>query len=144
MKTIGMTAIRARLLPVLAVLLVALPLGAAGGVQYFCHGMGRLMDKCCCPHASAKQTPAQVGCEDKIKSRDCCERLERVPGSVAGGLRERASSVVEVPPALAAPAPLAVLVFEPDARDVVAEPVSARAPPPRGPPIFLLNCSLLT
>src|SRR5688572_754649 len=125
-----MTALRARLLPILAVLLIALPLRAAGGVQYFCHGMGRLMDKCCCPHVSTVQSVGRAGCGSEIKARDCCERLESGSGNVATALRERASSVVGATPALAGPVPSVVCVFEPEARDVVAVPVAARAPPP--------------
>lgn len=142
MRSNRMVALRARLWPVLAVLLLALPLRAAGGVQYFCHGMGRLMDKCCCPSATTVQRVERGGCGSKIKSRDCCERLERGSGDVATPLRERASSVA-LAPASAEPAPLAVAVYEPEARDVVSVPVIARAPPPRGPPIFIVNCSLL-
>lgn len=140
-----MAAPRALLLPILAALLIALPLRAAGGVQYFCHGMGRLMDKCCCPHATTVQSVGRAGCGSEIKSRDCCERLERASASVATPLRERAWSSVGATPALAGPVAPVVRVFEPEARDVVAGPIAADlAPPPRGPPIFLLNCALLT
>lgn len=138
-----MVGLRARLLPVLAALLVALPLRAAGGVQYFCHGMGRLMDKCCCPVRTVP-VAQRLECGPELKSRDCCERLERGSSNLAPALRERVASVVGATPALAGSAPVMVVVFEPEARDVVAMPVAARAPPPRGPPIFLLNCSLLT
>ncbi len=144
MKSNRMVAPRALLLPILAALLIALPLRAAGGVQYFCYGMGRLMDKCCCPHATTVQSVDRAGCGSEIKSRDCCERLERASASLATPLRERASSVVGATPALAGPVASVVCVFEPEARDVVAGPIAARAPPPRGPPIFLLNCALLT
>lgn len=137
-----MVALRARLLPILMVPLVVLPLWAAGNVQYFCHLMGRVMDECCCPSVGGVQKHEHLGCSSEIKSRDCCERLERGSGNLAAAVRERASSV-EAMPALAAPESLATAVRQPETRDISLALVIARAPPPRGPPLFIVNCALL-
>jgi hypothetical protein len=130
-------------LPLLWAVLVALPLGALGSAQYFCHGMGRLVDKCCCAPLPLGPSVNRAGCSAEIKSRDCCERLERASGEAIPALREKAGAV-EVSAALAAPVPCVVPVAEPALRFVLPEPIEARAPRPRGPPIFLANCSLLT
>lgn len=122
---------------------MALPLGAVGGAQYFCHGMGRVVEKCCCAPLAAGPSVNRAGCGAEIKSRDCCERLDRASGEAIPAFREK-SGAVEVSAALVAPDPFVVPVAEPALRDVSPEPIEARAPPPRGPPIFLANCSLLT
>lgn len=136
-----MNALRARLLPILAALLMALPFGAAGSVQYFCHSMGLLMDESCCPSVSLQSgTRLREGSE--IKSQDCCERLSRASSAPAPALRDSAAPIGVA--AWVDPGLLVVAKLEPAEREVSVVPVEARAPPPRGPPIFLLNCSLLT
>jgi hypothetical protein len=138
-----MLALQARLLSLLAALLLAWPLGAAGA-QYFCHGMGRVVDTCCCPSAGTRApTALDADCGAKLQSRDCCERLERASGEVAPALREQAG-LAGFMPALAESSPIFVWRWEPGERDLVPEPVEARTLRPRGPPIFLANCSLLT
>jgi AcrB/AcrD/AcrF family len=143
MVSVEMLALRARLLPLVAALLLALPLGA-GGVQYFCHGMGRVMDRCCCA-SPITQVPTASGadCGAKLQSRDCCERLERASGNAATALREKAD-LAGFMAALAEPSPTIVPGSKPIERYVVAAPIEARTPRPRGPPLFLANCSFLT
>lgn len=134
---------RARLLALLALLLVALPLGAMGPNQYLCHAMGRVMDKCCCPAARADQTANHGPGVTKVKAPDCCQLLERSSHDSTPALREAAVRVHA--PELATAAPVVVVVLEPELLLLAAEVVQARAPPPRpGPPLFLKNCSLLT
>jgi hypothetical protein len=106
--------------------------------------MGRVVDKCCCPSPVAfTPTAIDASCGAKVQARDCCERLERASGDVAPVLREKAG-LAGFLPALAEPSPIVVRGSEPLGRDVIPEPVEARAPRPRGPPIFLANCSFLT
>lgn len=142
MNPVEMVAFRARVLPILAALLLALPLGAVGGAQYFCHAMGRLMNECCCTPVAAVPSVVLNGCSSQIKSRDCCERLERASSDAAPVLREKAASPKSTA-AVVERLPRVVMASEPDARDVVPEQLVARAPPPRGPPLFLANCSFL-
>lgn len=138
-----MRRIRARLLALLALVLVALPLGAMGRNQYLCHAMGRVMDECCCPAARAGQAPTQASGVAEVKARSCCELLERTSRDTAPALRD---GTLRVPAAELATAPsVVVVVLQPPPYVFEAEVVQARAPPPRaGPPLFLQNCSLLT
>jgi hypothetical protein len=143
MRSDEMLALQARVLPLVAALLLAWPLGARG-VQYFCHGMGRVVDKCCCPSAVTRAPAALgAGCGAKLQSRDCCERVEHASGNVATALREKAG-LAGFMPVLAESSPIVVGGSGPVERYVVPAPVEARTPRPRGPPIFLANCSLLT
>lgn len=135
-----MVAFRARLMPLLAVLLIALPLGATGRAQYFCHGMGTLMPRCCCPTGDvAAFAPSDYG--PRVESRPCCERLQRASTTAAPALRDPAS----FPNFMSAPAVAQTpnVPVTPEVGVLVAEAVRAREPPPRGPPIFLENCALL-
>jgi hypothetical protein len=141
MKKVRMAVFRARLLALLAVLLVAVPLGAAESVRYFCHSMGRVMAACCCPSAAAaKQTRPR--CSPEIRSRDCCERLQPDLTQAAPVVRDKASSAGYAP-ALLESQSLVVVGAALEADTLVSEPLEARAPPPRGPPLFLANCSFL-
>jgi hypothetical protein len=135
-----MAAFRARFMPLLAALLIALPLGATGGVQYFCHGMGRLMPRCCCPSGDVAAF-ARSGSGPRVESRPCCERLERASTAVAPSLREPASFQNFMSASALAQTP--TIPVTPEVGVLVAEALRAREPPPRGPPIFLQNCSLL-
>jgi hypothetical protein len=138
-----MLALRARLWPLLAALLLALPLGA-GGVQYFCHGMGQVVEKCCCSSPATRISTAISGdCGAKLQAPDCCERLERASGDVSTALHDKAG-LSGVTPALAEPSPIIVRGSGLVARYIVNEPVEAQARRPRGPPLFLANCSFLT
>ncbi len=86
-----MSILGARLWRLFAASIVALALQVAGTVQYFCHGMGRVVAKCCCPRTTTVQSTEDL-CGSKIQARDCCERLER-GDSAAPALRDRASSL---------------------------------------------------
>lgn len=138
MNVVSMVAWRARLSALLVVLLVALPLGAAN-VQYFCHSMGRLMDACCCP--SARSAQRQHDCRPKLVSRDCCERLQSTTDA-APIVRERVGFDTS-PLALVEQQRLMVVTTWPHSYELRVQPLEARAPPPRGPPLFVTNCSFL-
>lgn len=133
---------RARLLALLALVLVALPLGAMGQSQYLCRAMGRVMDECCCRAAPTAEVKHASGVTE-VKAPDCCQLLERSGRDSTPALRD---GNPRVPPAeLATTVPVVIVVLEPAPYLFAAEVVQARAPPPRaGPPIFLENCSLLT
>jgi hypothetical protein len=137
-----MHAVRSRALALLALLLVALPVVAAGGDQYFCHGMGRVMaDACCCSSGHARASATQTSRGPEIKARDCCERVEGGANDSVVAVREAAPSVFS--PALAIVPASVALVPKREIR-ALGESAQARAPPRRGAPIFLKNCSLLT
>ena len=142
MNMLEMAVLHPRILAMVAVLLLALPVGALGRVQYFCHGMARVMDECCCPRASTVQSVRPIECNAKIRSRDCCERLERATSQAAPALRENAGSPGS-PPAVLGSRPLIVVVAQREAPDSISTRLETSVPPPRGPPLFLANCSLL-
>lgn len=134
---------RARLLALLALVLVALPLGAMGQSQYLCRAMGRVMDECCCKAARAGEAAKPASGVTEAKAPDCCQLLERSGRDSTPALRE---GTPRVPAAeLATTVPVIIVVLEPAPYVFATEVVQARAPPPRArPPIFLENCSLLT
>jgi hypothetical protein len=138
-----MPLVRRRWFALLALLLVALPLGAAGRDQYFCRMMGRLMDSCCCvpPGADTSHVARSSG-GPRLERQDCCERVEGLRAS-ATALRDAA---VRLP--LSAFATLAcarpLLPELPSMGSVQGEAVQARAPPPTGPPLYLKHCALLS
>ena len=137
-----MHAVLSRALVLLALLLVALPLGATGGSQYFCRTMGRLMDDCCCRAARVAQSALSPECGTEIRSKDCCDRLDRAVDDAVAAVREGVPRIDS--PAVATLGSSVAVVAEPAIRMLGAEPVKARAPPRPGAPIFLKNCSLLT
>ena len=132
---------RARLLALLALLLVALPLGAGGSTRYLCRAMGRVMDSCCCPKAKAAHG-AQAAVTT-VKAPDCCSVLERAGHEGTPAVLDGAPRVPT--PELALATSIDIVVLEPGLYLLALDVVQARGPPPRpGPPLFLKNCSLLT
>lgn len=139
----GMRRVRARLLALLALILVALPLGATGRNQYLCHAMGRVMDECCCPTARPGEVAKHASGVAEVKARSCCELLERSSRDSVPALRE--GSLLVPAAELATTSHVVLVVLQPPPYLFEMEVVQARAPPPRaGPSIFLQNCSLLT
>jgi hypothetical protein len=137
-----MYAVRSRALALLALLLVALPVVAAGGDRYFCRAMGRLMaDACCCSSGHTGASAKQASRGPEIKAQNCCERVEGSANGSVVAVREVIPSVFS--PALAIVPGFVALVPKRELR-APGEPAQARAPPRRGAPIFLKNCSLLT
>lgn len=135
--------IRARLFALLALILVAMPLGATGRNQYLCHAMGLVMDECCCPAARAREVVKQDSGVAEVKARGCCELLERTGRDSTPALRDASMRVSAAE--LATAAEPVVVLLQPPPYVFEAEAVQARAPPPRaGPQLFLQNCSLLT
>jgi hypothetical protein len=139
-----MLALWARLMPFFAALLLALPGAGHGAAYLFCHGMGRVVDKCCCPATVASAPGAKRDpCGAKVQAPDCCERVQPASGTATAASREKAGLDASGP-ALPTASPVIVLRSHRFERDVVPEPIEARAPPPRGPPLFVANCSFLT
>jgi hypothetical protein len=145
MRSSEMLALWARLMPFFAALLLALPGAVHGAAYLFCHGMGRVVDKCCCPSTAASAAPSKgETCGAKVQAPDCCERVQPASGTATAASREKAAGIDGSIPALPTTSPTVVLRSDRFERDVVPEPIEARAPPPRGPPLFIANCSFLT
>lgn len=144
MRSVEMLALRARLLPLFAALLLALPGAGRGAAYLFCHGMGRVVDKCCCPSKVASAPAAeQDACGARVQAPDCCERVRTASAPVTAASREKASAD-SFASALPATHPALVVRSDRFEHDVEPEPVEARTPPPRGPPLFIANCAFLT
>jgi len=131
---------RPRLLALLMVLLVGAPLGAFARQHYFCHAMGRVMEKACCC-ASAKHAAARPGLPE-LRSRDCCERVKQAERDATPAVAQGDARIAA--PALATVEVVAIRVAPTPVRLAPSTSIQARAPPPTGPPLFLLNCSFLT
>jgi hypothetical protein len=143
--SVEMQALCTRLLPLFAALLLALPGAGRGAAYLFCHGMGRVVDKCCCPSAAAAAAGSKhESCGAKVQAPDCCERIQPASGTATAASREKAAGIDGSVAALSATSPVTVQRSDRFARDVVPEPIEARAPPPRGPPLFIAHCSFLT
>lgn len=138
-----MASLARRLLPLFAALLLALPGVGHGAAYLFCHAMGRVVEKCCCPSTEARAPGAKPdSCGAKVQAPDCCQRVEPGSGTVAAASREKAGLDGFVA-ALADTSPIVILAPERFERDVILKPVEAHAPKPRGPPLFIVNCSFL-
>jgi hypothetical protein len=131
-----------RLVPFFAALLLALPGVGHGAAYLFCHGMGRVVDKCCCPSVDRAPAAMDEGCGATVQAPDCCQRVEPGSGTAAAASRDKAGLDDFVTPSAAA-SPLVIIASERFERDVILQPVEARAPRPRGPPLFIANCSFL-
>jgi hypothetical protein len=123
-------------------MLIAWPVAAFGGNQLLCHMMGRVITSCCCaPASAAHRGTTNDGSVAELRSRSCCERLDRADREALPGIRG-----VEVrvhAPTFVATAPAFTALPEPERRTLRAGPLLARAPP-TATPIFLKNCSLLS
>jgi hypothetical protein len=129
--------LRARLVVVLASLLLLWPLGAPAHARYFCRMMDRVLDSCCCRRDSALEA---LHAEAEARSPDCCVRLTQ--GALPAGDTRRDAATPGWLPAVLASRELDVPVASPsDALDragVTKEGVVAR-----GPPLFLKHCVFL-
>ncbi|MEO8185127.1 MAG: hypothetical protein ABI895_40490 [Deltaproteobacteria bacterium] len=129
--------LRARLVALLASLLVLWPVGAPAHARYFCRMMDRVLDSCCCPRESER---VALHSEPEVRSPDCCVRLTQgalptaePPRHVAtpGWMPARlASRELDVTPA-----------FQSDVLDLGG--VAKEAVLARGPPLFLKHCVFL-
>jgi hypothetical protein len=128
---------KARLLALLAALLVVLPAGALPAT-YYCRWMGETMSSCCCRGHDDK-AQAKGPSEDKLKRANCCE-LVKSSDSARPVTREAPIKVDAA--AIVARIQVEVVVV-PESRDVPSAPAQARAHPGVGPPLFLSHCSLL-
>jgi hypothetical protein len=129
--------LRARIVALLASLLLLWPLGAPAHARYFCRMMDRVLDTCCCGHESELEALHR---EARARAADCCVRLTqgalptadaRRDGLISGGL-----------PALpAAGTPSVLPAFESEV--LVAAGLPEEAVLARGPPLFLKHCVFL-
>jgi hypothetical protein len=138
---------RARVIALLAALLMTLPAGAWARSRYFCRAMDRVMDACCCGsmrtveplQRSVSVSAVQTA---ELRSGDCCERLEQPSAKVALGARD-ADQHSPAPLALAL-LPLAAPPGLPSGWLLPLERPHSRAPPSPAVPLYLRHCAFLS
>lgn len=136
-----MLALRARIVALLAAIAMMLPNGAAARAAYFCRMMERVMPSCCCSGAHAAHGARDEPRQAKAGSPDCCERVGAPNRAPAGAASD---AELQVPSAaLVSLLPIDVLFAAPVALGA-EHASSARGPPPRARPLFIVHCSLLS
>jgi hypothetical protein len=136
------TAFRARWLCWVVALLAALPLAGPGADRFFCRSMGVVLDACCCGARAQERVHAEVERRASVEAPSCCERVKGASSDALTFAFRSGDGPAALPLLATAPSP-STLLAAPEGREVALEPVEARAPPPRGPPLFLENCVLL-
>ena len=125
-----------RVLPVLLVLVAAVPEAALAGQWYRCTYTGKTREACCCP-AEARDEVSQ----SELKRSPCCDVLRNEPTVVVARSESRADlgdhAVIGVPIALSAD-----VVVPREARSAPVE-LRATAPPGARDPIYIRHASLL-
>ena len=125
-----------RVVPLLLVLVAAVPEAALAGQWYRCSYTGKTGDSCCCPAEARDEAP-----RSELKRSPCCDLLRNEPAVVVARTESRAElpdhAPVGLPVALAA-----TMVVAREAPCVVVE-LRATAPPGSRDPIYLRHASLL-
>ena len=135
-----MRRLRIQLIALVTALAVLLPGSAFARTQFFCRMMNRVVATCCCD-ADANSSD-DVSYQPQVRATDCCEKVTTQARSATAA--RVLDTDFSVPPALlAATVPADVYVF-PETVAILTRMAQARAPPGVGPPLFILNCSLLT
>jgi hypothetical protein len=134
-----MRPLRVQLIALITALAVLLPGSAFARTQFFCRMMNRVVATCCC---DTNANSADASCQPQVRATDCCEKVTTTARSATAA--RALDTDLSVPPALlTATVPVHVYVF-PEAVGTLTRIAQARAPPGVGPPLFILNCSLLT
>ncbi len=133
-----MHAVRARVLALLAALVMLLPSGAPARTQYYCAMMGRVMASACCETDEVSPAPNAA---PELQAQDCCQRLSSANRNASLGTRNVLHGVVA--------AALPSRVFEAfrvgprsDTGSSCAE--STQAPLAIGAPLFVVHCAFLS
>ena len=121
-----------RVVPLLLVLLAAVPQAAFAGQWYRCRYTGKTQTTSCCPE---RERPA-----DTVSRADCCE-LRRTDPSALDALAPRDAELVVPSVAVAAASPPLIDLGMPE--PVRAPITRATAPPGPGAPVYLVFSSLL-
>jgi hypothetical protein len=116
---------------------IALPVTAFERTHYFCKMMDRVMATRCC---GTERQPVEVASRAQARSSDCCVPVAAKNRAVTPSTRAAAVQVVPVVTLATLADPV---LLTPSERSVRSAPAQARAPPPRGPPLFVVHCSFL-
>ena len=133
-----MRAIPARLLALLAALVLLLPSAASTRTQYYCRMMGRIIDSVGCNDGARSKATSPI---QRLQREDCCQRLTSASRSAAPGTL---NALIDV-----APAAEAATTLQPFPARLNRDPVSlcaesTQAPLAIGPPLFIVHCALLS
>lgn len=127
-----------RVVPLLLVLVAAVPDAALAGQWYRCTFTGTTRDTCCCPEKSGDgETP-----RPELKRASCCQVLRNQPTAVAARTESRAELCNHAAQIhlMAAPADVDTIVRDPSP---VAIDQRATAPPAAREPLYLRHAALL-
>ena len=133
-----MRAIPARLLALLAALVLLLPSAASTRTQYYCRMMGRIIDSVGCNDGARSKATSPI---QRLQREDCCQRLSSANRSASLGTQ---NAVIDV-----APGAEVAAAFHPCPDRLNRDPVSfcaesTQAPLAIGPPLFIVHCALLS
>ncbi|MEO7033787.1 MAG: hypothetical protein ABI548_07885 [Polyangiaceae bacterium] len=133
-----MRAVRLRIIALLAAVLVLMSGAASARTQYVCHMTGRVVGACCCASAASPLTATHLTA--RLRAADCCQRIVTAGRAAVTATHAVWNSVAAAPLLAVLPAYVSV---QPAARVIGLTPRSSRAPPRRGPPLFVAHCALL-
>ena len=132
-----MPAVRARILALLAALVMLLPSGASARTEYYCRMMGRIVASSACDeHAAKVSRPVSA-----LRAEDCCQRITSASRSAVPGTREAVRDVAHAALATAVSRGF-VVGLRGERGSVCAE--TTQAPLAIGPPLFIVHCALLS
>jgi hypothetical protein len=135
MNRVPMRSARARIVALLAALVVVLPGGASLGAQYFCRMMDRAVPACCCAPSENDEARGETG----VRPADCCSRLAAPERSAAAARVPSRRPVAALSAILPEPTYLA-----PSVSMSCSTTAQARAPPTVKSPLFIAYCAFLS
>jgi len=131
--------LRSRLLALLMALAVLGPSTAAASIVYVCKMTGESGPRCCCKAKSTGKSGEKRAPAEFERPACCAAHVTRTADIPA---IQHAPDLQVLPPALLETHPLLALAAT-QATSAAGLPPRSRAPPPRGPPLYLENCTLL-
>jgi hypothetical protein len=133
-----MRAVSAQLFALFAALVLLLPGTASARAQYYCRMVGHVIGDAACDNGAPSKASRNT---QELQASDCCQRLSSSHHSAALGTLDAVTGVA--PAAYVATRPQAVaLGARSGPISFCAE--STQAPLAIGPPLFIVNCALLS
>lgn len=126
-----------RVVPVLLLLLTALPQAALAGQWYRCRYSGETRTTCCC---GAAEKPDEVAGAE-VRRTSCCDLVRNHPQAVNAQVESRREVRVPLGPLALHPAPAHALVAAAPAHELW--PIERATAPPQPVPAYLRHSSLL-
>lgn len=129
-----------RIVPLLLILLTAVPQAAFAGEWFRCRYDGETRSTCCCGEGEHKETGAPSA---EMRRTPCCDVLRNEPRAMSARAEGRGDVRPTTASTQAAIAPRSIDVVIVAADVSWAPAARATAPPGPGQPLYLSNSSLL-